>query len=48
MARILLSEDSMKALENGEVVTAMVYGYLIGIQKDTRKPEKVKEEEEEV
>ena len=40
MAKILLSESDVKALENGEVVTAMVYGYLIGIQKDTRKPEK--------
>lgn len=46
MAKILLSESDMKALENGEIVSAMIYGYLIGIQKDTRKPEKVKEEEE--
>lgn len=46
MAKILLSESDIKALENGEVVSAMVYGYLIGVQKDTRKPEKAKEEEE--
>ena len=46
MAKILLSERDIKALENGEVVSAMVYGYLIGIQKDTKKPEKVKEDEE--
>lgn len=46
MAKILLSESDMKALKNGEIVSAMIYGYLIGIQKDTRKPEKVKEEEE--
>lgn len=38
MAKILLSES--------EIVSAMIYGYLIGIQKDTRKPEKAKEEEE--
>ena len=47
MAKILLSESAMKALNNGEIVSVMIYGYLIGIQKDTRKPEKVKEEEEE-
>lgn len=46
MAKILLSESDVKALENGEIVSDMIYGYLIGIQKDTRKPEKVKEEEE--
>lgn len=46
MAKILLSESAMKALNNGEIVSVMIYGYLIGIQKDTRKPEKVKEEEE--
>ena len=46
MAKILLSESDIKALENGEVVSAMVYGYLIGIQKGTIKPEKVKEDEE--
>lgn len=40
MAKILLSESDMKALNNGEIVSAMIYGYLIGIQKDTRKPEK--------
>lgn len=46
MAKILLSESDMKALNNGEIVSAMIYRYLIGIQKDTRKPEKAKEEEE--
>lgn len=46
MAKILLSESDMKALNNGEIVSAMIYGHLIGIQKDTRKSEKAKEEEE--
>lgn len=40
MAKKLLSESAMKALNNGEIVSVMIYGYLIGIQKDTRKPEK--------
>lgn len=40
MAKIFLSESDVKALENGEIVSAMIYGYLVGIQKDTRKPEK--------
>lgn len=47
MAKILLSESDVKALENGEIISAMIYGYLIGIQKDTRKPEKKTEEVDE-
>lgn len=47
MAKILLSESDMKALNNGEIVSAMIYGYLIGIQKDNRKPEKKTEEVDE-
>ena len=45
MAKIFLSESDVKALENSEIVSVMVYGYLVGIQKDNRKPEKAKEEE---
>ena len=41
MAKILLSESDVKALENGEIISVMIYGYLVGIQKDNRKPLKM-------
>ncbi len=47
MAKILLSESDVKALENGEIISVMIYGYLVGIQKDNRKPEKKTEEVDE-
>ena len=44
---ITLSKEDMEELQNGGMVKALVFGYVIGIQKVKEQPEINKNEDEE-
>ena len=44
---ITLSKEDMEELNNGGMVKALVFGYVIGIQKAKEQPEINKNEDEE-
>ena len=44
---ITLSNEDMEELQNGGMVKALVFGYVIGIQKVKEQPEINKNDEEE-
>ena len=44
---ITLSNEDMEELQNGGMVKALVFGYVIGIQKVKEQPEINKNEDEE-
>ena len=44
---ITLSNEDMEELQNGGMVKALVFGYVIGIQKAKETPEIINNEDEE-